>query len=148
MVTFGGEETSSNIVDDLWAFNFTSNEWTEITQTATRPSARSFFTMELALSSLTACQGVLFGGQFRTALDSAVTQYDDVWALDLTLDMVRGNADALWTEVTILSSGPEVRFDHAMATRSSSELYVYGGVSALSGEGGRPSSRRALTGRF
>ena len=81
MVLFGGYDGSNT--HDVWTLDLTSYIWTEVTTSATKPSARYGHSSVLYNEHM-----VMFGGY------NGSSRYNDVWTLNLT------SYD--WTEVTTL----------------------------------------------
>lgn len=122
MLLFGGrfrdgDSGSYKMYDDLWAFDFDSDTWTELPSGNKRPSARVNFSMEVAGDAL-----YLFGGN-DSADGASPTYLADTWKYDLSA--------GTWSDVT-KAKAPQGRVWAASATDGSA-MYLYGGGGGLVG---------------
>lgn len=122
MIVFGGRQRlgfgAYENYADVWAFDFATDTWSEITTTGTGPSPRSS-------SSIVYDAGndriVVFGGDTGTDGLSLVGQ-GDTFELDLST--------GVWTEIT--GAGPSARLYHSAAAIGG-VMYVFGGTPNFSG---------------
>jgi galactose oxidase-like protein len=105
---FGGRGGSGDLAD-LWAYDLTSDRWTQLKPTGTPPSARS----EHGAVWVDGLGLVIFGG--RTA--SGVL--DDFWAYD-----PEANA---WRTLEVGSVHPSARAAACLTLRTDGRLWLYGG---------------------
>jgi N-acetylneuraminic acid mutarotase/fibronectin type 3 domain-containing protein len=115
VVVFGGFSPASGDLGDIWAYDFTTNTWTEVNP-ATTPSARQ---LAAAAYDSQSDRAILFGGT------GATRTLDDTWAFDMntTLDVSTNRWQDLSPAVR-----PSVRSGHAMTYDVQSDRVVlFGG---------------------
>ena len=107
LLIHGGNLQGSD-ADDLWAYDFANNSWTELTPTGTKPSGRTGHVAAVDTSS------------GKLLIHAGNGDLDDLWAYDFA-----GNS---WTELTPSGSKPAARADHVAAMDTSSgKLLIHGG---------------------
>lgn len=110
---FGGKDASGTALNDLWAYNFATQSWSQLTPTGTPPPARhSHQAVELNGQLL-----ILFGkGAAGTALN-------DIWRYDPTTNA--------WDQRPSTGSPlPDGRYDFSAAKFSNSRITIYGGYTS------------------
>jgi N-acetylneuraminic acid mutarotase len=111
ILMFGGNEGEGEVFNDLWAFDATTNTWTELILTGALPAARSQAAM--AYDPVTR-RMILFGGR------ADESTFGDTWAYDPV-----ANA---WTELHPGGTLPSPRFAHELVCDPSRGLLVlFGG---------------------
>ncbi|MBI5359259.1 MAG: hypothetical protein HZA48_01595 [Planctomycetes bacterium] len=108
-----GGETDAAFLDEIFKYDPFIDEWSVVTNPATRPSARSRFGM--AYSSL--MNGIfIFGG-----IDIAGQALDDTWVYNIT--------ENTWTQL-LSSASPSARYGHGMSYIATQDvLILFGGTS-------------------
>jgi N-acetylneuraminic acid mutarotase len=96
VIIFGGMGADGNLLNDTWAYDVTSNAWTELTPSSS-PSIR--YRIAMAYEQATG-RLILFGGRYlRTAAQASFQQdYSDTWAFDL--------ARETWTNLNPSGASP------------------------------------------
>jgi N-acetylneuraminic acid mutarotase len=117
LIMFGGcaenPDGAGTFLNDLSAYDLTTNTWTELDPSGARPSARIFCTMTYDPRSR---RLIVFGGRDGT------TRLNDTWAYDPI-----GNT---WTELRPSGALPVARGGHAMAyDPSQGVMIMFGGRS-------------------
>jgi N-acetylneuraminic acid mutarotase len=133
VLLFGGRDDEYQPLDDLWAYDPSTNSWTELAPTGDTPTARSFHAMAYDPES---AKVILFGGTSydgsETVSEGAVTatpaktgrraegEFGDTWIYD--------PAANTWTEVEPLGEQPYPRDDHSMVyDPASGNVLLFGG---------------------
>ena len=112
-ILFGGSHLDTKL-GDTWAFDPTTDAWTELHPGAVAPSARSY--PEMVYDSASS-QMILFGG------DDASGSRNDTWTFD--------PATVAWTELSPTGIAPPSRFGHAMVyDPGSRQVLLFGGVNS------------------
>lgn len=112
MVVFGGRNSSSGFLDDVWAYVPSTNTWTNLTPAVGGPLARRSHT---AIYDSARQRMVVFGGM------TASGQRNDVWALNLT-------GTPAWTQI-VPSGTCATRYEHvAIYDTPRDRMVVFGGA--------------------
>jgi len=123
LLVFGGRERVGfgeyNNFNDVWAFDFATDTWSEIETTGTAPEARS---SAVVAHDATNGRLLVFGGNVSTG-GLTLTGVDDMWALDL--------ATGEWSEITA-TGAPSPRLYHGGVVMGD-ELFVFGGTPDFDG---------------
>jgi hypothetical protein len=117
VLVFGGLNSgTSELLNDLWAYDLTTNAWTRLNPSGTPPSKRQY----PAIAYCAATRRVLlFGG--LTLSDNADAGLGDLWAYDPI-----GNA---WERITPTGTTPSARQGQAMAYAPAlGGLFMFGGL--------------------
>jgi hypothetical protein len=93
--------------NDAWTLNLTSNAWTQLNTTGTKPSGRWG-----SSSILYNKQMVMFGGR------GSNSDFNDVWTLNLT--------SYAWTQLNTTGTKPSERYGHS-STLYNGQMVVFGG---------------------
>ncbi|MFX0066418.1 MAG: Kelch repeat-containing protein [Candidatus Hermodarchaeota archaeon] len=110
IILFGGYGAADRLLNDTWAYDYTSNTWTELNP-PTSPIARYGHTMVYDSSNQ---KVILFGGNTRNA-----GYQNDTWAYDYTTNT--------WSELSPTTK-PDVRYWHAMVYDSDNQkVILFGG---------------------
>ncbi len=124
MIVFGGRTRAGGTgpytnFADVWAFDFATDTWSEITTSGTGPSPRN---TAVALYDAARDRLIVHGG--NTSTDGATyTPAGDTFALDL--------ATGTWSEITS-APAPDARLLHS-GVIAGDELVIYGGTSSFFG---------------
>lgn len=116
---FGGRTRMGNagayeLFNDVWAYDFTSQTWSQIVPTNAGPTPRSN-TASIVVGDVL----YVFGGSTSTS-GTVFTPQDDLWALDLVTNT--------WTELATSGTRPPARLFHGMAgDAQSGQLWVISG---------------------
>jgi hypothetical protein len=95
MIMFGGRGADGQLLNDVWAYDFLAQAWTQLTTMGTPPSPRENATIGF---NATYDQIFLFGG--NTSADASQPQLvNDVWMLDIDNDKNQ------WTLMPISGGG-------------------------------------------
>jgi N-acetylneuraminic acid mutarotase len=94
MIIFGGQSSTGNL-NDVWAFDFTTSEWLELSPAETAPSPRFGHN---AVYDLRSRRMIIWSGQ-------GVGFFNDVWAFDLVSNT--------WQELGTMSPKPNARYGSA-----------------------------------
>ncbi|MBL9025477.1 MAG: hypothetical protein JNL21_24995 [Myxococcales bacterium] len=109
-----GSSTSYDLFNDIWAFDFASQTWSEIVPANAGPTARSN-TASIVVGDVL----YVFGGSTSTS-GTVFNPQDDLWALDLVTNT--------WTELGTSGPRPPARLFHGMAgDAAAGQLYVVSG---------------------
>lgn len=120
LLLFGGRYRAGDsgpytLYNDVWALDFATERWTEITTTGPAPTARANAS---AVYDAVADELVIFGG--NTSRDGLrFVPQGDVWALHLET--------GAWRRVTTTGTAPAPRLFHAAAIRDRTMLVMGGG---------------------
>ena len=117
LVVFGGEGITD--LDDLWAFNFNTMSWTELStnKAGPRPSARRFHSSVRLGNEFYVIAGCY--GKYRCL--------SDIYSIDLTSFFESGCTKGLaWRERRMKDSTFLTRWGHT-STVYEDKIYVYGG---------------------
>ena len=110
-VLFGGNDGSFK--QDIWEFDSTTESWIDVTQTGSKPSARTHHAM--ALDSVRN-KVVLFGG-YQDDFDNKI---DDTWEWDWNT--------GTWRNVTTSGNKPSARSHHTMVyDNKNNNVVLFGG---------------------
>jgi N-acetylneuraminic acid mutarotase len=101
LIMFGGNAGTASL-DDTWAYDPTTNAWTELKPSGTVPPPRDSATMEY---DPTTRRLIMFGGKSDTAITRVVL--NDTWVYD--------PANNTWTELKPSGTVPSARSGHSMA---------------------------------
>jgi len=112
MYIFGGRSGTTIVYNDLWAYDFTSQTWANVSTTGTVPIARSSHTASLTSSGT----WIIFGGGSA----AANTQFNDIYYLNLNT--------FVWTTPTTTNNPPPREYHSAVITPSNI-VYIFGGAS-------------------
>lgn len=111
MYLFGGEvDTDNTTSEELWKFDLTTNTWSEITITGTKPTKRGAHNLEINGNYI-----YLFGG--LDGLPPNDTVYNEFWRLDIV--------NSEWTQN--LSATNKNR-SHASSVIIDDKIYIFGGL--------------------
>lgn len=117
VILFGGYGASSyKMLNDTWAYDYTTNTWIELTPTVS-PSARYGHTM---IYDDVSQKGILFGGHTWDDENQTWVFHNDTWTYDYTTNT--------WTEL-FPHSYPSARYWHSMTFDSvSKKVILFGGI--------------------
>ncbi|MFX0093854.1 MAG: Kelch repeat-containing protein [Candidatus Hodarchaeota archaeon] len=117
VILFGGYGAADRLLNDTWAYDYTSNSWTELLPPSS-PIARYGHTM---IYDAVNQKVILFGGNTWNA-----GYQHDTWAYDYTTNT--------WIELTPTIK-PDVRYWHAMTYDSSNQKAIlFGGYRLINSE--------------
>jgi Galactose oxidase, central domain len=116
LLIFGGN-TGPSRLNDVWAFSFETNQWSQLDVAGTRPLPR-FFSAGFRDARN---RWVLFGGQAQDPRGDP--RVNDLWSMSL-------NAPETWSEIRLFEDVPEPRAFHAAAFDPvDRKVVVFGGWS-------------------
>ncbi len=110
VILFGGSGGYPTFYNDIWEYDITANEWTEITPTGDIPSARTYFGMSMVSED----KFLVFGG-----VDDQLDYIGDTWEYDITANE--------WTEFSSIWS-PTNRGFTSMVYVGNDKLVMFGGM--------------------
>ena len=118
MILFGGRGADGMLLGDVWAFDFQSQQWAQLTTMGTGPSPRENATI---VYNATYDEMFIFGG--NTSNDATQPMLmNDVWMLDMDQDKNQ------WTQMPVMGAStaiPQPRQQHVSAFDFSPQtLYV------------------------
>ena len=109
IVLFGGLDGSLQVLEDTWAYDFQSDEWTEMNP-VTAPSARSSLAMAYDAA---ADRVILFGGVQN--IGGSFVEANDTWAYDFDTDTWTNRSPAV---------APSPRLGHRMVYDAHSDVVI------------------------
>ena len=122
-IVFGGTDGSGAYLSDLWAFDFATSVWTELTPAGTPPAEQFWHT---AVYDPAGDRMIVYGG---FSSDAGNPSIGDVWTLTLS-------GTPTWTLLTPTGTPPPTRGAHAaILDAPRNRMIVFGGESNESGPG-------------
>lgn len=117
MILFGGDDTTGQLVSDVWALNLPAATWTRLEPTGTPPTGRW---KHAAVFDSRRNRMLVFGGRLSGGDE------DDTWELDLSV------TPPAWTQLATGGYPPMYRSEASAAYDSTSDrMVVYGGISLI-----------------
>ncbi len=106
-----GQQATGSFFDDVWAFDLTTDTWSQVAATGPRPNLRYGAAGGVAGDALYLSHGFTDNGR-----------YNDTWAFDLASDQ--------WQDVSPVAGRPLQRCLHNAAFSSGQEMVIFGGCAS------------------